>query len=150
MNKILIWGTGNIANIILKNGLNAEIMGFIETYKVKESFQDKPIYSITEIPENYDYIIVANSYVKEIYQICLEKNINLDKVIFLKKMILKKGFLEYGTIKDILGEVNYTNYCNEFAVEEHSFFEEDLKLWINMHQQGQWGIIFIRIYGQRN
>ena len=73
MNKILIWGTGNIANIILKNGLNAEIMGFIETYKVKESFQDKPIYSITEIPENYDYIIVANSYVKEIYQICLEK-----------------------------------------------------------------------------
>ena len=53
MNKILIWGTGNIANKILKNGLNAEIMGFIETYKVKESFQDKPIYSITEIPENY-------------------------------------------------------------------------------------------------
>ena len=140
MNKILIWGTGNIANKILNNGLNAEIMGFIETYKVKESFQDKPIYSITEIPENYDYIIVANSYVKEIYQICLEKNINLDKVIFLKKMILKKGFLEYRTIKDILGEVNYTNYCNEFAVKEHSFFEEDLKLYKKLNTRQNFDI----------
>ena len=92
MNKILIWGTGEIAKKILNNGLCAEVIGFIETSKTKESFRSKPVYSASKIPQEYDYIIVANAFAFEVYQLCLEKNINLKKVIFLQKVKKAEGF----------------------------------------------------------
>lgn len=140
MSKILIWGTGKIAEQVLKNGLNAEIMGFIETKKTKDLFQDHFVYDYFTMPKNYDYIVVANIYVNEIYQLCLEKNIDLSKIIFLKKVNLMKGCLKFDIIKEILGENNYINYCNEFRIKEHSFFEEDLKLYEKLNNRNNFRI----------
>ena len=39
--KILIWGTGNIAKEIIKNNINGEVLGFIETIKSKDFFLGK-------------------------------------------------------------------------------------------------------------
>lgn len=127
MNKVLIWGTGKIAKKILENKISGDVIGFIETNKTKEFFQDKPVYNILEIPNNYEYIIVANSYTNEIFEICLNENIDLNKVIFLKKVEQKKGFSELNIIKNILGEKNYIEYCSEFQIKEYTFFENDLR-----------------------
>ena len=67
MKKLLIWGTGNFAIRFIDNKYNGEIIGFIETNKSKSLFMGKPVYDCYEIPEKYDYIIVANSYTAEIY-----------------------------------------------------------------------------------
>ena len=55
MIKILIWGTGNIARQVLENGMNGQIIGFIETHKSKNMYMDKIVYSIDEIPNEYDF-----------------------------------------------------------------------------------------------
>ena len=62
MKRILIWGTGNIAKELISNGISGEIIGFIQTNKTSQVFMDKCVYSIEEIPEEYDFIIVANSF----------------------------------------------------------------------------------------
>jgi len=126
-NKILIWGTGNIARHILKNGLNGQIIGFIETNKTKDFFEDKRVYSIEDIPEGYDYIIVANTFTSEIYHTCIERKMDLEKIIFLKNIKADKGFSELETIRMILGEKNYIDYCGEFKVSQYSFADEDAK-----------------------
>ena len=58
MKKLLIWGTGNLAEIFVKNRYNGEIIGFIETNKVKDTYMDKPVYDSRKIPNEYDYIVV--------------------------------------------------------------------------------------------
>lgn len=66
MKRLLIWGTGNIAKQVLSNGLHGDIIGFVETNKAAETFQNKKIYGIDEIPEEYDFIIVANTFKIEV------------------------------------------------------------------------------------
>ena len=85
MKKILIWGTGSIAKRILLNGIRGEVIGYIETNPSGNSYQGKTIYGIECLPEEYDYIIVANSYTERIYDICQRKAISINKVIFLRK-----------------------------------------------------------------
>ena len=82
--KILVWGAGNTARDVVKNGINGEIIGFIENKKTADTFLQKRIYSIDEIPEDYDYIVVASSYVNSIYKTCLEKGVDFKRIIFLK------------------------------------------------------------------
>lgn len=126
MRKFLIWGTGKLAKRFISNGYNGEVIGYIETNKSRYNFMGKKVYSVFEIDFEYDYIIVANTYVREVYQLCLDRNINLCKVIFLKKIELREGFLELDTIKEVLGEKNYLSYCQEFGIKEHTFFDTDL------------------------
>lgn len=133
MKKLLIWGTGAIAQQVLHNSLNGEIIGFIETYKKTDNFNDKPVYGIDEIPVSYDYIVVANTYVNEIYKECIERNINLNKIIFLKGVTKHLGCNDLGTIKEILGKRNFTNYCVECGLTEHTFFEDDKKRYIELN-----------------
>ena len=44
MKKILIWGTGNIAEQFIQNECGGEIVGFIETHKSRETYMQKPVY----------------------------------------------------------------------------------------------------------
>ena len=37
MNKILIWGTGNIAREVMLNGICGEVIGFIQTNKTEQA-----------------------------------------------------------------------------------------------------------------
>ena len=72
MVRLLVWGTGHLAEKFLKEGYSGEIIGFVETRKAHKSFMGKPVYSCMEIPNNYDFIIVANSFASEIYDLCIE------------------------------------------------------------------------------
>ena len=51
MNRLLVWGTGGLAEKFIENGYNGEIIGFIETNKSKNVFMDKPVYGSREITE---------------------------------------------------------------------------------------------------
>lgn len=135
MNKILIWGAGKIAKRVIENGCDGEIIGFIETYKTKDNFLGKRVYGLNEIPSNCNYILVANSYVNEIYQICLERNLDLNKIIFLKQIKKQCGFSEQRVIKDILGEKNYIDYCEEFGIKDYSFVQEDEKVYEKLNKR---------------
>ncbi len=127
MKKLLIWGTGKIANKVLENGINGEIIGFIETNGTLEIYKQKKVYTVKSIPREYDYIIVANSFADEIYQTCLKEKIDLKKVIFLTKIQKAEGVIDLLEILSILGNVNYIDYCQEFKVYQYSFFEDDIE-----------------------
>lgn len=125
MNKLLIWGTGNLANNFINNEYSGEIIGFIETNKSRDTFMDKPVYGSNEIPEEYDYIIIANSYVTEIYDLCLKLGIDTSKLIFLYGVKSRIGCTNLSVLKEIFQERNYTNYCVEFGLLDDTFLNTD-------------------------
>lgn len=135
MKKILIWGTGDIARQVTENQICAEILGFIETNRTKEKHQGKKVYGIDEIPQEYDFIIVANSFSGDIYNICRTKNIPLDKVIFIKGIKKREGFSDAEVIREILGEENFTDYCSEFGLPGSSFFKDDLEKYKELNRR---------------
>jgi len=85
--RIYIWGTGDKADAYLKkNELNMDdIIGFVESKKSKESFYGKKVYEPNEIVgSDYDYIFACVShYGKEIFNTCIELNINTNKLILM-------------------------------------------------------------------
>lgn len=125
MKKVLVWGTGYIATEICKNGIGASIEGFIETKKIKESFQGNKVYGLEDIWPNYDYIIVANAYSNEVYETCIIKGIEINKIIFLYHVKKRFGVKDPRILHEILGEKNYINYCLEYGLYEECFFERD-------------------------
>lgn len=125
MQKLLIWGTGKLAKHFIENKCGGEIIGFIETNKSKDFFMQQPVYGSHEIPAEYDYIIVANSYVCDIYNLCIELGIEMSRVIFLYGSKNRVGCIEARVLRDILSGKNYTEYCMEFNIIEGSFIEED-------------------------
>lgn len=131
--KILVWGTGNVAKKVLGNGIKGEIVGFIESEKEKPIYMGRKVYSPDEIPDNFDYIIVASSYVADIYRACIKLNINLDKVIFLSVVKEQKGFTNMDEIKSILGTQNLTDFCHEFGLWNESFFVDDIKRYSELN-----------------
>ena len=126
MKKILIWGIGKLAQQFVNNGYCGEIIGFIETRKTVECFMQKKVYGYTEIPKEYDYIVVANSYVTEIYNLCLELKIDTSRMIFLYGIKNRVGCTETIVLQEILQEKNYTNYCAEFSLIEDTFLQKDI------------------------
>lgn len=135
MKRLLIWGTGNLAIKFMKNGYNGEIMGFIETVKTKLEFMGKPVYGSNEIPELYDYIIVANSYVNEIYTLCIKQKIDVSKMIFLYGVKEQKGCFEKTVLKGILSEVNYILYCAEYGLLDKTFLQSDIATYQQLNQR---------------
>lgn len=140
MKRILIWGTGNIAKEVISNGVHGEIIGFIQTNKISRVFMDKNVYGIEEIPEEYDFIIVANSFVSEIYDICEQKNIPMNKVIFLKGIKKQEGYSDLVVIQEILGIKNFANYCGEFGLIQNSFFYDDAKRYHELNTRSSFEI----------
>ncbi len=133
MKKILIWGTGYIAQQFLKNKYCGEVIGFIETRKSKEYYMQKPVYDSKEIPEEYDYIIVANTYSDEIYDLCLKRNMDLSKFIFLFAIKSRVGCIDLSVLREVLGEINYNKYCAEFDLFRESFLMEDVAKYQTMN-----------------
>lgn len=138
--KLLIWGTGKLAGQFIENQYHGEIIGFIETHKSKDTFMQKPVYDSQEIPKGYDYIIVANSYVTEIYNLCIKMAVDVSKVIFLYGVKNRVGCTEDGILKKILLEKNYTNYCAEFSILEHSFFNTDAEEYQRLNKRPNFAI----------
>lgn len=126
MKKILIWGTGEIANRFLENGYCGELLGFIETCKTRNFYMDRPVYDSTAIPKSFDYIIIANRYGDEIYKLCLDRGMDLSKFIFLFSIKSRLGCTDISVLQEILSEKNYNNYCCEFDLFYDSFLKEDI------------------------
>ena len=133
MMKILVWGTGYYAREIMEERINGDVIGFIETNVTKESFYGKPVFSIDEIPDEWDYIIVANTFGAEIYKKCLERKINMDKIIFYKSFSMQVGCCDLNVLKDVLSEKCYTFYCAERGITQGTKFEEDKKIYTAMN-----------------
>ena len=140
MYKILIWGTGKLAKQFLENGYNGEIIGFIETNRTKDAFMQKPVYDAQEIPKDYDYIIVANSYVSEIYNLCQKLEIGISKLIFLCDEKSRVGCTEQSIVKEILLEKNYINYCLKFGFLENTFVSTDAKMYQKLNKRPNFDI----------
>lgn len=136
--KVLIWGTGEIAKRVLETGLNAEVVGFVETKKFKTEFRGMKVYSAEEIADNqksYDYIIVANAYSASICDICDNLGISLDKIIFMHPIMKKDGVSDSVILKNVLGEKNYTNYCAAYGMVDESFIHNDRQKYDELNQR---------------
>ncbi len=125
MKKLLIWGTGKFAKQFIENDYSGEIVGFIETNKTICSFMGKPVYNSTEIPAEYDYIIIANSHATEIYNLCIKLGIDISRLIFLYGVKSLMGCTDEAVIKEVLLEKNYTIYCAEYSLTERAFLNTD-------------------------
>lgn len=138
--NIWIWGVGQIAAEIFANGASKKISGFIETKKTKEIFMDYPVINAGNIPSDFDYIIVANQFVDEIYDWCLAAQLDLNKIIFLIKG-KKTNYVKLPKeLKSFLGEKNFTNYQAQYNEVEGTFFEEDMILYQKLNQRRNFDI----------
>lgn len=135
MKKVLVWGTGNIADQFIQNECGGEIIGFIETHKSRETYMQKPVYDSSGIPEGYDYIVVANSYGGEIYERCQALSVDTSKMIFLKAARKRVGCTDREVLKEILSEINYALYCSEFGLAENTFIREDVEKYNQLNQR---------------
>ena len=107
--NLYIWGTGRLAGISIGDWIKLEdVKGFIDNNSAIKKFMGKEVYSPEEMKEKeYDAIIVANLYSKEIKKQCEILNIDLDKVIFLyENYILQDMNEDYEFIAKILGKEN--------------------------------------------
>lgn len=147
MYKVLIWGTGYISRKIEEEGIHAQIVGYIETNKQKESYRGKKVYGLKEIPQEYDYIIAANMYGKEIYQTCIKEGIDTGRIIFLQNVIPHHfGDVPVKTIINILGEKTSMQYLGSLIEAEDTFFAEDLENYRRMNQRDTFRISEDYIY----
>lgn len=135
MKKVLIWGTGAIAKQMLLNGICGELLGFIQSEKSMDMYDGKSVYGLDELPEEYDFIIVANSFSDEIYHTCCKKKLPFDKVLFLRGINSREGLKDLTVIREVLGEKNFTNYCAEFGLREESFFSDDIKKYTELNKR---------------
>lgn len=125
--QLLIWGTGKKSAEIEKNGLNGVVIGYIETHKSKESHNGIKVYSVSSLPESFDYIIINNFHVDEIYETCIKNDIDINKCIFFQRIKKPIGYQQKDVLFNILGEKNYTNYCTNCGIQANTFFERDVK-----------------------
>lgn len=135
MLKVLIWGTGKITEKIRENGIYAQIIGYVETKKSKDSYKGLPIYEPDELPENYDYLLVANRFSGEIYKTCSERCIDLNKVIFWipgKREFYNRNVMD---VKEILGDRNFTMYQSAYGMYENTFIEEDMQAYTRLNKR---------------
>lgn len=137
--RVIIWGTGWLAQNLCHDGINAEIIGFVETIRTKNIFYGYKVYTPDTIPEIYDYIIVANTFSNEIYKECLKYKIDISKVIFLKRAnnVL---FNDDKNISIILGEKNYAAYASEYKEWKNTFVEKDMIEYSKMNTRQEFAI----------
>ena len=133
--NIWIWGTGQIAESVCRNGLQGEIKGFIETKKTKDFFLDYPVIDAKDIPSEFDYIVVANRFTDEIYDWCMKDGLDLEKAIFLVRG-RKNNYVELpANLKRFLGEKNITLYQAEYGILKDSFIETDKLLYQKLNKR---------------
>lgn len=133
----------------MQNGLEGKIKGFIETKKTKELFLNYPVISAEEIPEDYEYILVANCFADEIFDWCVLVQLDLSKILFLVRGRKTNYIQPSDELKQVLGEKNYTNYQAQYGIYADSFVEKDKVLYqqlnnrknFEIHEEYMWPII---------
>ncbi len=131
LKKVLIWGTGKVAAEVEPCLTGVEIIGYIETKRIKNSFRNKRVYSAEECPKDYYAIIVA---VSALYHENIFYNIRLNKIDEKKVCVVKPSRFVLDTernieiAKNVFNEDMYQNICMEFGKEaalEKNWVEKD-------------------------
>lgn len=144
--KLLIWGTGRIAETICNNKIGrAQIIGFVESKKTKENYMGYPVYGIDMIPGGWDFIIIASNFSDEIYQTCLTYNLDMSKIVFLKRG-RTSIYNADKRIRKALGEKNYTQYAIEYGEWRNTFIEDDMKKYSSLNKRSDFEIKEWRLY----
>ena len=142
--KILIWGTGRIAENIVDGLLveESQIIGYVESKKSKEIYRGKQVYEATELPDGYDGILIANQRGREIYSYCQQLGIGLDMLCFLTPIPQKINTENNLRLaKLILKPDWYEKVCAEFGRVENDWFETDKKLYSQLNEHSTMKII---------
>ena len=97
--KIYIYGTGLIAKRIVYHLDNSIIIkGYIQSHLTMDKFLESIVYkpSILQKDSDYDYVVIASSYVSEIMQILRKKMFQKKKlfVIGLRKKRLQESMID--------------------------------------------------------
>lgn len=143
--KLLIWGTGGAAEEVWNNQVSGEVIGFVESKKTKENCMGYPVYGIEQIPKGWDFIIVANNFSDEIHKVCLEHNVDMTKVVFLKRG-RTSTYNADKRIRQVLGEINYTKYAIEYGEWKNTFIEDDMKKYSSLNKRNEFSIDEKRLY----
>lgn len=110
--KIFIYGTGEKAKKIIKWFNMDDICGFVETNPINDSFKGKKIYNPDQLCEQeFDVILVATIYYKEIFKELCNRNIPWNKIIFTEAGELVSN--NYELLKDCA-----PNYYKKLAKNE--------------------------------
>ncbi|MCI8392282.1 MAG: DUF268 domain-containing protein [Roseburia sp.] len=133
--KIWVWGTGEIAERVMKDGLGREIEGFIETEKSKDSFCGYPVISAKEIPQEFDFILVANRFGDQIHEWCVAAGFEMQKILFLVRGRWTEHVEIPPGLRAFLGEKIFTGYQAEYGLTGHTFFEEDRERYQKLNQR---------------
>lgn len=125
MNRVYIWGTGAVAYHLMKHMDLDTVCGFIETKKTKDSYLEKKVFSCKELPLDYDAIIVATVYTEAVYETAQREGLDTSKMIFFRKCFFERAEEKLTWKREVLGEINYELYINEYRLYEESFFKRD-------------------------
>lgn len=136
--KVLIYGTGKIAEQVSPNIENAEIMGYIETSRTKSMFLGSKVYSLEEIPADYDVIIIGVSglYQDSVLDNCQRANVPMDKICVLqeeKNKIDRDHNLELA--KGIFTRSFYFHICSNFGIYGSDWVKEDAEHYSRLNKR---------------
>lgn len=137
--KVYIWGTGYNASKVLKNGINAQILGFIQSHRDMDTFEGYKVYVPDEISNGYDAILVASHFSDEIYTLCVCKKWDISRIVFLFKGEETK-FNEPKGLETILGESNYADYLAQYGKTGGYFFDRDIELYTRLNKRENFNI----------
>lgn len=117
MEKILIYGTGMVADYFIDNHdfKNEELVGVIETVKSKDLFRGFKVIEVKDIDLDIDKIYVTNSFVETINNL-LKKGISKDKLVLCNKKLNRDYLCLTKGIVDI-------SYDREFAEKFNEYFD---------------------------
>lgn len=138
--RILVWGTGIIAERVASDLDENQIDAYIETQKSKDIYRGKPVYSAFDLPDDYDAILIANKSGSSIYDYCLDSGMDVDRLCFLepiKQAIDIEKNLKLA--KQILTANFYDKVCSGFGIIKDGWVAEDAKRYslLNTHSTMQ-------------
>lgn len=87
--NIVIWGTGIVCKEFKEKLMDGEIVAYIDSYPKCKEYEGRQVYTLESFLESgikYDFLVVANVYTNEIYEKCLENDVDLKNVIFLRPL----------------------------------------------------------------
>lgn len=134
--KILIWGTGRIAENIIDGLAESQVVGYVETQKSKEIYHGKQVYDAADLPNDYDAILIANQWGRDVYSCCQRLGIELDRLCFLTSIPQKIDIENNLRLANLILKPEwYEKVCAEFGKIEHDWVAEDAKIYseYNVH-----------------
>lgn len=134
--RILVWGTGTIAESVI-DGLNEQqIAGYIETKKSRESYKGKQVYNASDLPKDYDAILVAVKRGGDIYNYCRHAGIEVSRLCFLEPIPQNIDVENNIRLAELILKPDwFEKVCVEFGRIVNDWVAEDAKLYsaLNVH-----------------